>query len=88
MTIVRILVILLKILVKGVSVVTLLRELRERSRLSLSDLCRARNLSLSALSQAERRKAVPSKRIRRELARFYREDEARLFDDEGLARIA
>jgi transcriptional regulator with XRE-family HTH domain len=46
---------------------TLLRELREKSRLSLTDLGRARNLSVSALSQAERRKAVPSKRIRREL---------------------
>ena len=67
---------------------TLLRELREGRRLSLSDLCRARGLSVSALSQAERRKAVPSRRIRRELSRFYREDETRLFDDEGLARLA
>jgi transcriptional regulator with XRE-family HTH domain len=67
---------------------TLLQELREKSRLSLTDLGRARNLSVSALSQAERRKAVPPKRIRRELARFYREDETRLFDDEGLARPA
>jgi hypothetical protein len=40
------------------------------------------------LSQVERRKAVPSKRIRHELTRFYHEDEARLFDDEGLARKA
>jgi transcriptional regulator with XRE-family HTH domain len=67
---------------------TKLRELRKESRLSLSDLCRARGLSLSAVSQAERRKAAPSKRIRRELARFYRQDESRLFDDEGLARMA
>ncbi|MDR1134445.1 MAG: hypothetical protein LBL05_09800 [Synergistaceae bacterium] len=65
---------------------TLLRKLR--GGLSLSDLCRARGLNLGALSQVERRKAAPSKRIRRELARFYREDEARLFDDEGLARLA
>jgi transcriptional regulator with XRE-family HTH domain len=67
---------------------TLLRALREKGRLSLSDLCRARGINIGALSQVERRKSAPSKHIRRELARFYREDEARLFDDEGLARLA
>jgi transcriptional regulator with XRE-family HTH domain len=67
---------------------TLLRALRRESRLSLSDLCRARGLNLGMLSQVERRKSVPSKRIRHELTRFYHEDERRLFDDEGLARKA
>jgi transcriptional regulator with XRE-family HTH domain len=67
---------------------TLLRELREGGLLSLSDFCRARGLNIGNLSQVERRRIAPSKRIRRELARFYRMDEARLFDDEGFARRA
>jgi transcriptional regulator with XRE-family HTH domain len=53
--------------------------------LTLTDLCRARGLSISAVSAVERRKLVPSARVRRELARFYREPQEMLFDNEGLA---
>jgi transcriptional regulator with XRE-family HTH domain len=56
--------------------------------LSLIDLCRARGLNVSAVSQAERRKAAPSAKTRHELSRFYREPQEALFDREGLAAIA
>jgi transcriptional regulator with XRE-family HTH domain len=65
--------------------VTKLRELRLLRKLSLIDLCRARGLNVSAVSQAERRKAAPSAKTRHELARFYREPQEELFDRDGLA---
>jgi hypothetical protein len=53
--------------------------------LSIVDLCRARGLNVSVVSQAERRKLVPPAKTRHELARFYREPQEELFDRDGLA---
>jgi transcriptional regulator with XRE-family HTH domain len=66
--------------------ITRLREFRKAKQLTLTDICRAKGWNIGLLSQAERRRIVPSTRLRRELARFYRVRESTIFDSEGLAR--
>ncbi|MDR0648080.1 MAG: helix-turn-helix transcriptional regulator [Synergistaceae bacterium] len=67
---------------------TRLRELRQERGLTLSDLCRARKLSVSELSYVERRKHVASRRLKEALLKFYHASSDELFDNEGLARHA
>jgi len=61
------------------------RELRQQRGLSIVALSHELKINPTVLSMAERRRLVPSKRVREAVSNFFEVPEAQLFGSDGLA---
>jgi DNA-binding XRE family transcriptional regulator len=70
---------------KGGFYLTKIRELRKEKRLTISGLSHQLGLNATVLSLTERRKLVPSGRVKKEVCAFFGIPEQQVFDGDGLA---